>query len=478
MWPFSKASPKLTLGTVKDSFPLWPTLLTLDPALIATHKHVIGTTGTGKTGLLKSIVWQLITQGIGVSFIDPHGDAVQELLAMLIHHGFFKRPGAFDKLWYVEFTDDEDGHFLPMNWLNQPHVRPHTLASNVVEAFHRVWPSLAEGVAPAFDSSVKYGTKILISSGLTLPALLDVLTAREYREAVLATEQDPDVGKFFAWLDNLSRQEQSTQIASTLRRVELLSFSPALKYTLGQQDNRLDFREIIDSGRCVLYNLQPVRDHDARRLLGALLAIGYEEAALSRPLTVRTQHHLVLDEMAEFVSKSEESLVRMLSETRKYGLFVTMAHQTWGQLGRHLQGALQNVGVEMCLRIGREDGELMAKWLGAVDPSSIKLEPTTPNGHPVFYSVQEQWEGWVSALTELPNRGVLVKLAGKPAVQIKTLDLQRIKMDQSQLERIKGEYRRRLMRRRSEITLPHQRGAVRQPQRVSRWVPLEKGDGP
>ena len=56
MWPFSKASPRLTLGTVKDSFPLWPALLTLDAAQVATHKHIIGTTGTGKSGLLKTLL--------------------------------------------------------------------------------------------------------------------------------------------------------------------------------------------------------------------------------------------------------------------------------------------------------------------------------------------------------------------------------------------------------------------------------------
>lgn len=466
---------KLTLGTYKDSFPLWPTQLALNDSQLATHKHVIGTTGTGKTGLLKSIVWQLIRQGIGVSFVDPHGDAVEELLAMLLQAGYFRQPEAFQRLWYVEFTDDEQGPFLPMNWLDQPHLKPHTLASNVVEAFHRVWPALADGIAPAFDSSVKYGTKILVSNGVTLPALLDVLTDKEYRDLLLVKEPDPDIARFFTWMDNLSKNEQSSQIASAFRRVELLSFSPALKYTLGQAENLLNFREIIDSGRCVLYNLQGIRDQDARKLLGCLITIGYEEAALSRPLSVRTQHHLVLDEAAEFISKSEEALVTMLSETRKYQLFATMAHQTWGQLGRRLQGALQNVGVEMCLRIGREDAELMAKWLGTVDPKSVKLEPVTANSNPIFYSVQEQWEGWVNALTALPNRHVLVKLAGKPAVQIKTLDLPRIKVDHANLEEIKAEYRQRLMRRREEIQLPHQQRAQKtEGPKVSRSVSLDR----
>ena len=65
----------------------------------------------------------------------------------------------------------------------------------------------------------------------------------------------------------------------------------------------------------------------------------------------------------------------------------------------------------------------MARWLGAIDPMSVKLEAATPNGRPVFYSVQEQWESWVQALAGLENRHVLVKLAGKPAVQIRTLNL-------------------------------------------------------
>ena len=227
--------------------------------------------------------------------------------------------------------------------------------------------------------------------------------------------------------------------------------------------------------RQVLYNLQGVRDHDARKLLGCLITIGYEEAALSRPPSARTQHHLVLDEMAEFVSKSEESLVRMLSETRKYQLFVTMAHQTWGQLGKQLQGALQNVAVEMCLRVGREDAELMAKGLGAIDPMSVKLEANTPNGRPVFYSVQEQWESWIENLTGLPNRELVVKVVGKPAVQIRTLHLPPIKAKPEDIERVKAHYRKKLMKTRDEIELPHQqRGQKPEGPRVSRSVPLDR----
>lgn len=467
---FGPPQPRLRLGSYTNSFPLWPSHLELEPAQLASHKHLIGTTGMGKTGLLKGIVWQLIRMGTGVSFIDPHGDAVEDVLAMLIQFGYFRQPGAFDRVWYVEFTDDPNGHFIPFNWLNQPHLREHTRASNVVDAFHRVWPALSDGSAPAFDSSVKYGAKILISNGLTLPALTDVLTNKDYRDPLLAAESDPDIAKFFQWLDNLPKQEQSTQTASAFRRIELLSFSPALKFTLGQQENLLDFRKIMDEGICVLYNLHGIRDRDARKLIGALITIGYEEAALARDQAHRREHHLVIDEAPDVISKSEEALVTMLSETRKYRLFLAMAHQTWQQLDRRLQGALQNVGVEMCLRVGREDAELMAKWLGVVNPMEVKSQ--TAAGTTQYLSLPEQWEGWTHSLAHLPERHVLVKLAGRPTVEIRTMELPRVTVKREDLEVLKAEYRRRLMKPASEIVLPHQVRPAREGPKTYRRAPL------
>ena len=103
----------------------------------------------------------------------------------------------------------------------------------------------------------------------------------------------------------------------------------------------------------------------------------------------------------------------------------------------------------------------MARWLGAIDPMSVKLEAATPNGRPVFYSVQEQWESWAQALAGLENRHVLVKLAGKPAVQIRTLHLPPVKAKPQDIEQVKAHYRKKLMRTRDEIILPHQQRAQR-----------------
>jgi len=45
------------------------------------HCYLIGKTRTGKTTLIKNMLVQDMEQGHGLCFIDPHGDAAEELLA-------------------------------------------------------------------------------------------------------------------------------------------------------------------------------------------------------------------------------------------------------------------------------------------------------------------------------------------------------------------------------------------------------------
>ena len=45
--------------------------------------YIIGTTGTGKTTLIESLVLQDMKTGLGVCVLDPHGDLVSRLLAQV-----------------------------------------------------------------------------------------------------------------------------------------------------------------------------------------------------------------------------------------------------------------------------------------------------------------------------------------------------------------------------------------------------------
>jgi hypothetical protein len=87
---------------------------------------------------------------------------------------------------------------------------------------------------------------------------------------------------------------------------------PVLRYSFSQPENRLQFRQIMDAGQSVIINLS-LRELEASRLLGCLLTVGYEQAALSRAdVATRRSHHLIVDEFHSFTTQSAQAFSSML----------------------------------------------------------------------------------------------------------------------------------------------------------------------
>lgn len=454
MWPFTSAKPKLNLGTIKDSFPLLKANLLLPPEAYNTHCHLMGVAGVGKSKMLEGIFLQHLRNKAGVSLIDPHSDSAEALLANLASFGFFNQPDAYQRLIYVEFSDN--GWYLPFNVLRQDHLSDHEIVGDVLEAMHRAWPSLSDSAAQ-FDTLVKSSTWILTQNQIPLPGMQRVIADASYREEMMKNVTSHAAITYFRdFFDHLRPQEQALQSASTLRRIFLLTEDPILENCLGQQENAINIREVMDKGQAVIWNLGHVHNASTRRLLGCLITRAYESAAHSRddlPHSQRVPHFLLIDEFSEFSAQSEQALSDMLSQTRKFGLFATMAHQTWGQLSGRLQGALQNVQVKILMRVGRDDAEEMSRWFGVVNPDEIKQPAPHERSHDTFRPLQEQWEMWVQAMTDLEKQTALVRVGNKKPVLVITPKVPVPKV--TNVERIKNEYRRRLMKQASQIKLSH-----------------------
>jgi hypothetical protein len=383
-----------------------PLILTLKEA--RTHTHIIGVSGSGKSRYLASLYVQLLKSGTGVTLIDPHGDLTKLILGILAEEGFFRDPQAYEKLIYLDLPGAaRQNKFLPFNFLAM-RQEPHALASNVKEAFHRAYPELAMG-APMFDTLVQDGVKVLIENKLPLTSLYRLITDKDYRDALLVQEPDPDIRSFWHdQYDKLAPRDQVDQAGAALRRAHLLTFSPILKYSLGQTDNAIDFRDVMDKRKSLLINLA-LPDEEAKRLFGCLLTVAAEMAALGRAETAasdRPDHYVMLDEFATFTSKSEESLSVMLSQTRKYGLFSILAHQNWSQASDRLRGALQNCGLKVSFALEYEDAVRTAKILGRVDPRSIQHR--TEEGSE-GEGMAEQWQHLIQEIQDLKQGYAFVR---------------------------------------------------------------------
>ncbi|WP_308380017.1 helicase HerA domain-containing protein [Streptomyces sp. ISL-43] len=421
----NRQGPSIPLGTYRSW--LIPRTLYLPLNQSRVHMHVLGKTGSGKSYFLASLFLSLYLAGQPVTLIDPHGDLAQLVLAHLVQAGQLETPQQRSRLMYLDVPAAAvENHYLPFNYLAQPYD-DHAMAEHVAEAARRAWPELAHG-APTFENILKHSVVALCQAGLPLTRLSDLLTDKSFRDGVLTHVRDPQVIRFFKLRMDQWGRDAPLMKESTLNRADLLTLSPILRYALGHERNVLDFRSLIDSGTSLIVNLA-VASPDARRLFGCLLTVGMETAALSRANvraagSGRVPHFLILDEFSQFMAQSEESLTRMLSETRKYNLFCVMAHQNWSQASDRLKGALQNVGLEVVLKAGRPDAEHSARLFGTVDPDAVKHivtdDAAEDRTHPAYYPLAEQWERQVQSIQQLRVGEAFVRLPDDRVQKVST----------------------------------------------------------
>ncbi len=436
----------------------------------------MGTTGQGKSKLLAHFTSSLIPQNVGCCLIDPHADLAHDVLTLLYDSGYFKRPGAYDKLLYVDFSHTD--RFIPFNILAKP-ANPHKsysvheIARNIVEVCTRAWSALADGAAPLFENIMLASVPVLIENTLPLTALDSLLTNKVYRDRLLQKCSDPKIISFFHDQFDQWGRDQPTMIGSALRRAFLLAYTPALRFTLGQKENSLNFRELLDTNTSLIVNLGGL-DEQTQRILGCLITVGYEVASLSRadiPQHKRSLYHLILDEFSMFSAQSEEALERVLSLCRKYNLFLTMANQNFSQLSERFQGALQNA-MPIYFKLGYDDAVWAAPRIGRSNPYHKKHEPRGLGGHelsvepnPVYFQMQEEYEAWARRIEGLWPQQAFVKFPrhipkllrpffrNTRTVKIRTIKIPPPKAPAEEVQQIKDYYAHKLMKRKCEIEI-------------------------
>lgn len=463
--PWQASGPRLRLG--RHGF-LGLQTFSLDAHDISQHRHIIGLTGQGKSVLLANLFAQLVGQGIAVSLIDPHSDLGDDTLRLLHHRGLL------ENVYHVDFGRSDA--YLPFNVLQQPYARdPQHVAKNIVDAFQRSWPQLAGGAAPHFENLLLSGSLVLIENGVPITDMLRLLTDEAFRDMSLSKVSDPQVLHYFRYRFARWGRETADKVESTLNKIYNLTFSLPLRYTLGQPENRLDFRRIIDSGTSVIYDLGGI-DADAQTFIGSLLMLGYEQAALSRKRDMgapRRQHQLLIDEAMRFADKSQKSMTTMLSETRKYGLFMTMAHQTFGPEDEHLRRSLGNA-LRIAFRVNREDALWLAPQMAHFEPYLEKHVVADPHAeertHPLYSGYGEQYEKMAVELSHGLGIGEAYVKTGHRVERIKTElpDLGGF----TNLGALKDRYARELMMPAAEVIAkvdaPIERPAPRTPKRSVR----------
>ncbi len=296
--------------------PVW-----LTPEHRVRHMHLVGASGTGKSTLLFNLIRQDIDQGQGVAVLDPHGDLVDRVLGII-------PPERRDDVVLVDPSDE--AHVVGFNILAaHSDFERNLLASDLVSVFRRLSTSWGEQMNSVLRNAIL--AFLESSRGGTLADLRYFLLDPAYRKEFLTTVTDPDV--VFYWERAFPQLTGNKSIGPVQTRLdEFLSRKP-IRYMVSQQENRLDFGEILDRGKILLVKLaQGQLGRENANLLGSVIVSKIQQMAMSRQRIQESERRdfwVYLDEFHYFITPS---MAEILTGARKYRVGLVLAHQELHQL--------------------------------------------------------------------------------------------------------------------------------------------------
>ncbi|MCD6550536.1 type IV secretory system conjugative DNA transfer family protein, partial [bacterium] len=366
----------------------------------STHLYIIGASGTGKSKFLEFLIRQDIKEGNGFGVIDPHGDLVEDLkgyLALVL-----SKEELEEKVLLIDLGDEKYTIFFnPLEKIKD--VSSAEISSELLEVFKKIWH---DSWGARMEDLLRNTFIALIESGLTLVDLPRFLIDEDFRLNVLDKVEHPITLQYFQRFNNLSPKTRDEWMESTLNKVNAFLSNDRIREMLSSKNSSFSLREIMDSKKIMLLNLDKGKLKDSADLLGSLFLIKLKIAAFSRsdtPKDKRIPFYLYLDEFQNFAS---QAFCETLSEARKYRFSLIMAHQNLSQLPKDLKDSvLANSGIQICFRVSRADAERLAKEFFETTGTEVKSYLLSPSLIDYdYYSYPEEWERYIQELQTLPNR--------------------------------------------------------------------------
>lgn len=357
--PLEMPSEGLILGLNKfrDS----ETVIRLSDADRRRHLYSIGQTGTGKSNFLQEMAKQDAKNGKGFCFIDPHGEAVQDILASI------PRERAEDVIIF-DPSDAERPFGLNMLEYDESHPEQKTFVINeMIGIFDQLYDMKATG-GPMFEQYMRNAMLLVMEdpeTGSTLMEIPKVLADEEFRRMKISHCKNPIVVDF--WTKEAEKAGGEAALANMVPYItsKLTTFisNDMMRPIIAQQKSTIDFKDIMDNKKILLVNLSKGKIGEINaRLLGMVIVGKILMSALSRvdtPENERSDFYLYMD---EFQNVTTSSIAQILSEARKYKLNLIIAHQFIAQLKEEIQKAVfGNVGSIVAFRVGPEDAEFLVK---------------------------------------------------------------------------------------------------------------------
>lgn len=319
------------------------------------HLYIIGGTGNGKTTMIIYQIVQDILNGKGVAVIDPHGDLAEKILHYI----------PIERIPDVIYLNPDDlDHPVGMNLLE---LKPELEGNDLLREKDLITEATVSVLRKIFSEDdtgghrIEYILRNAIQTALTMedPTLFTIfklLNDAKFRRKVTANLEDENLRDF--WKNELGKAGEFQRVkmaAGITAKIGRFLFSASARAVLEQPKSTINFEAILAEQKILICNFSKgLLGDDTSTLFGTTVLSMLQTASLRRArlkIHNRQPYYLYVDEFQNFASTS---FTQLLSEARKYKLYLTMAEQSTSQQDqqRLVDIILANVGTVVCFRSG------------------------------------------------------------------------------------------------------------------------------
>lgn len=326
--------------------------------------HIIGTSRRGKSKQIEFLERQKVELREGGLLIDPHGELYPNMERWLAANQMLLRRR---KIRFIDPADPGVRFGInPLRVTDASQIPSRAYA--MLAAFSKMWGSENLAKMPTFQRCFVGLVYALISKELTLLELHEAIPANRKALRSFLREDLPSRAFDVVWADfevlERSSRDWRSEFGSTMNRVTQFLTSDVIQETVGQRRNVIDWRACMDEGEYIVLNLANFTLPHAQ-MLGRLIIHELFDVALQRPKTARRPFHLTIDECAAFLS---DDIPKMLPQTAKFGLHLTLAHQYLGQLKEESEliyaGVMEQAPTKIVFGLlGYEDARVIAPYI-------------------------------------------------------------------------------------------------------------------
>src|SRR3989344_5325438 len=238
------------------------------------HMYIVGKSGVGKSKLLELMMRQDIQYGRGIVLLDPHGEAVEDILNFIpenrindvcvIDPGDYQYPASFNPLANVD-----------------PEFK-HQFTQGLIEVMEK---QFGENWTPRLEHVFRFTTLALLNyQYATMRGMISMLTDRNYRQRVVEVIEDDMVKRFWAIeFADWSEKFDTDAIIPLVNKLGQFLSDPMLRNIFGQKENKIDFENLMNSNKIVFINLSKGRlGEENSSFFGSMFITKIKQAGMAR----------------------------------------------------------------------------------------------------------------------------------------------------------------------------------------------------